>query len=138
MLYVFVCSFVCFNFFFFFQAEDGIRDSSVTGVQTCALPILFGLLALGLASIGLYGILAYAATRRQHEIGLRMALGASRLSVLRLILGEGMSLVLVGLGVGFVASLATGRVLSRALYGVSGTDPLSIAAAAVVLSAVAL
>jgi predicted permease len=117
------------------QIIDGGLFSARMGVMMLSV---FGLLALGLASIGLYGILAYAATRRQHEIGLRMALGASRLSVLRLILGEGMLLVLVGLGVGFVASLATGRVLSRALYGVSGTDPLSIAAAAVVLSAVAL
>jgi putative ABC transport system permease protein len=117
------------------QIIDGGLFSARMGVMMLSV---FGLLALGLASIGLYGILAYAATRRQHEIGLRMALGASRLSVLRLILGEGMSLVLVGLGVGFVASLATGRMLSRALYGVSGTDPLSIAAAAVVLSAVAL
>jgi predicted permease len=99
---------------------------------------VFGLLALGLASIGLYGILAYATARRQHEIGLRMALGASRLTVLRLILGEGMTLVLVGLGIGLAASLATGRILSRMLYGVSGTDPLSIGAAAAVLIAVAL
>jgi ABC-type antimicrobial peptide transport system permease subunit len=99
---------------------------------------VFGLLALGLASIGLYGILAYAANRRQREIGLRMALGASRSSVLRLLLGEGMSLVVVGMGIGLAASLATGRLLSRMLYGVSGSDPLSIGAAATVLAVVAL
>ena len=103
-----------------------------------AMLSVFGLLALGLASIGLYGILAYAAARRQREIGLRMALGASRISVLRLMLGQGMSLVLVGIAIGLAASLATGRILSRMLYGVSATDPLSVGAAAAVLMAVAL
>jgi predicted permease len=117
------------------QIIDGGLFSARMGVIMLSV---FGLLALGLASIGLYGILAYATARRQHEIGLRMALGASRPTVLRLILGEGMTLVLVGLGIGLAASLATGRVLSRMLYGVSGTDPLSIGAAAAVLIAVAL
>lgn len=99
---------------------------------------VFGLLALGLASIGLYGVLAYTASCRQREIGLRMALGASRISVLGLVLREGMSVVLVGVAVGFAVSLPTGRLLSRMLYGIGGSDPLSIAAAAAVLTAVAL
>jgi len=116
------------------QIIDGGLFSARIGV---ILLIVFGLLALGLASIGLYGILAYAVTQRQREIGLRMALGAGRISVLRLILRQGMSLVLIGIGLGFAVSLATGRVLSRILYGVSGTDPVSIAAAVVVLTAVA-
>jgi predicted permease len=117
------------------QIIDGGLFSARMGVTMLGV---FGLLALGLASIGLYGILAYAATRRQREIGLRMALGASRIGVLRLVLGQGMSLVLVGIVIGFAASVATGRILSRMLYGVSGTDPLSIAAAAFILIAVAL
>ena len=117
------------------QIIDGGLFSARMGVVMLSV---FGLLALGLASIGLYGILAYTATPRQREIGLRMALGASRISVFRLMLGHGMSLVLVGIGIGLAASLATGRVLSRMLYGVSGTDPLSIGAAAAVLTAVAL
>lgn len=117
------------------QIIDGGLFSARMGV---AMLSVFGLLALGLASIGLYGILAYAATRRQREIGLRMALGASRISVLRLMLGQGMSLVLAGIVIGFAASLATGRILSGMLYGVSGTDPLSIAFAAFILIAVAL
>ena len=116
------------------QIIDGGLFSARIGVVMLSV---FGLLALGLASIGLYGILAYAATRRQREIGLRLALGASRSSVFRLMLGQGMSLVLAGISIGFAASLATGRVLSRMLYGVSGTDPLSIGAAAAVLTAVA-
>ncbi|HEY1337792.1 MAG TPA: FtsX-like permease family protein, partial [Bryobacteraceae bacterium] len=99
---------------------------------------VFGLLALALASVGLYGILAYSAARRQREIGLRMALGASRISILRLILGKALSLVLAGIAIGFAASLATGRLLSRMLYGVNATDPLSIGAAAIVLTGVAL
>ena len=65
----------------------------------------FGLLALGLASIGLYGVLAYSVNRRKREIGLRMALGATRASVLRMILREGMSLVMTGVIIGFVAAL---------------------------------
>src|SRR5262249_20676673 len=99
---------------------------------------VFGLLALVLASIGLCGILAYSVNHRKREIGLRMALGATRLSVLVLILREGMSLVLTGVGIGFAATLLVGRLLSGMLYGVSETDPISVAGAALVLSAVAL
>jgi predicted permease len=117
------------------QIIDGGLFSARMGVMMLSV---FGLLALGLASIGLYGILTYAANQRQREIGLRMALGASRGSVLRLMLGQGMFLVLIGIAVGLAASVATGRVLSRLLYGISGTDPLSMGAAAAVLTAVAL
>src|SRR5258708_21624602 len=88
-----------------------------------------GLLALGLAGIGLYGILAYSVNQRKREMGLRMALGASRQSVLGLILKQGMSLVLTGVLIGFAASLLAGRLLSRLLYGVSASDPLSVAGA---------
>ncbi len=117
------------------QIVDGGLFSARMGVTMLSV---FGLLALGLASIGLYGILAYTAHQRHREIGLRMALGASRVSVLRLMLAQGMTLVLTGIAIGFAASLATGRVLVRMLYGVSATDPLSIAAAALVLTIVAL
>ena len=110
-----------------FQAKTGV-----------ALLSVFGLLALGLASIGLYGILAYAVNQRQREIGLRMALGAEQSSVLRLILKEGMSLVLTGVLIGFAATLWVGSLLSRMLYGISGSDPVSVAGAAVVLLGVAL
>ncbi len=99
---------------------------------------VFGLLALGLASIGLYGALAYSVNQRKREIGLRMALGATRPGVLRLVLGEGMRLVLTGVGIGFLAALGAGRLLSRMLFGVGASDPISVAAAAVTLSAVAL
>jgi len=110
-----------------FQARMGV-----------ALLSVFGLLALSLASIGLYGIMAYSVNQRKREIGLRMAIGAAQASVLRLILKQGMSLVLKGVLIGFAAALLVGRLLSRLLYGVSASDPLSIAAAAAVLLAVAL
>ncbi len=110
-----------------FQAKVGVMMLSV-----------FGLLALGLASIGLYGVLAYSVNQRKREIGLRMALGATQASVLRLILKQGMSLVLTGMLLGLGASLFVARLLSRMLYGVSASDPVSVAAAAVVLLAIAL
>jgi putative ABC transport system permease protein len=103
-----------------------------------ALLSVFGLLALGLANIGLYGILAYSVNQRKREIGLRMALGAAQASVLRLILKQGMSLVMTGVLIGFAAALLVGRLVSRMLYGVSAGDPVSVAGAAVVLVAVAL
>jgi ABC-type antimicrobial peptide transport system permease subunit len=99
---------------------------------------VFGLLALGLASIGLYGILAYSVNRRKREIGLRMALGATRMSVLGLILKQGMSLVLTGVLIGLLASLLVGRLLSGMLYGVGSGDPVSVAGAAFMLLAIAL
>jgi predicted permease len=99
---------------------------------------VFGLLALALASVGLYGILAYAVNQRKREIGLRMALGAAQARVLRLILKQGMSLVATGVLIGLAAALVVGRLLSRMLYGVSASDPISVAGAAVVLLAVAL
>ena len=117
------------------QIIEGGLFFARTGV---ALLSVFGLLALGLASIGLYGILAYSVNQRRREIGLRMALGAARASVLRLILKQGMSLVMTGVLIGFVLALVVGRLLSRMLYGVSASDPVSVVGAAVVLMTMAL
>jgi len=103
-----------------------------------ALLGVFGSLALALASIGLYGILAYSVNQRKREIGLRMAVGAAQGSVLRLIVKQGMSLVVKGMLIGFAASLLVGRIVGRMLYGLSATDPLSVASAAVALLTVAL
>jgi putative ABC transport system permease protein len=110
-----------------FQAKIGVLLLSV-----------FGLLALGLASIGLYGIMAYSVNQRKREVGVRMALGAPRNSVLGLIIKQGMALVLTGLLVGLAAVLLVGRLLGKLLYGVSASDPLSVGAAALLLVAVAL
>ena len=114
---------------------DGALFQAKAGV---ALLSVFGLLGLGLASIGLYGIMAYSVNQRKREIGVRMALGAARETVLLLVLKQGMSLVIIGVMIGLAASLLVGRLLQRMLFGVSGSDPISVAGAALVLVAVAL
>lgn len=115
-----------------------VDQALFTAKMGVALLSVFGLLALGLASIGLYGIMAYSVGLRKREIGVRMALGAARESVVRLILKQGMSLVLTGVTIGFAAAMATGRLLGRMLYGIGAGDPISVAGAACVLLAIAL
>lgn len=114
-----------------------VKDGLFFAQAGVALLSIFGFVALGLASIGLYGILAYAVSERKREIGLRIALGAERWTVLRLIVGEGMSLVSAGVLIGLVAALLASGLLGRFLYGLSGADPISILRAAFVLSLVA-
>ena len=99
---------------------------------------VFGLLALGLASVGLYGIMAYSVNQRRREIGVRMAMGAGQGSVSLLVLRQGMAVVLSGVAVGVGLAFLLGRALSRFLYGVSGSDLLSIGSASLVLLVVAL
>lgn len=94
---------------------------------------LFGLLALGLASVGLYGVMAYSVNQRRREIGVRMALGARQSSVLLLMLRQGMGAVLTGAALGAALAVVAGRGLSHFLYGVNGADPVSIGGAALVL-----
>jgi len=94
---------------------------------------VFGLLALGLASVGLYGLLAYNVNQRRREIGVRMAMGAGQARVLQLIIREGMTLVIGGVCIGLVMSLALGRMISRFLYGVSSYDAVSLVGATAVL-----
>jgi predicted permease len=98
----------------------------------------FGVLALVLAGIGIYGVLSYATRQRTHEIGIRMALGAEPRDVMKLVLRQGVMLALLGLGIGLAASLVLTRALSSQLFGVTATDPLTFAAVATVLLAVAL
>ncbi len=98
----------------------------------------FGVLALVLAGIGIYGVLAYITRQRTHEIGIRMALGAEPRDVLRLVLRQGLELALIGLAVGLAASFALTRALSSELFGVSATDPLTFVAVAILLLGVAL
>jgi len=99
---------------------------------------VFGSLALILASVGLYGVMAYSVGRRRREIGVRMALGAPRGVVLRLIVFEGMKMVAFGILVGIAAALLVGRLLSRMLFGISPSDPVSFASACLTLIAVSL
>ena|SRR5579863_4702881 len=98
----------------------------------------FGLLALVLAGVGIYGVIAYTARQRTHEIGIRMALGAQRVDVFRLVLTQGLRLTLCGLAIGLVLSLALTRFLRSMLFGVTATDALTFASVAILLSVVAL
>jgi putative ABC transport system permease protein len=98
----------------------------------------FAALALLLASVGLYGVLAYAVTQRSREIGLRMALGASGFSVRALVVRQGLTLTSIGLAIGVAASFAAARSLKTALYGITGINPTTLAAVAAVLTIVAL
>ncbi|HET7564250.1 MAG TPA: FtsX-like permease family protein, partial [Gemmatimonadaceae bacterium] len=97
----------------------------------------FALVALLLAAVGIYGVMAYVVGQRAHEIGIRMALGARKGQVLRQVVSRGMRPALVGLVLGVLGSLALTRVLSRLLFGVSATDPLTFAGVALLLLGVA-
>ncbi|HEU4939410.1 MAG TPA: ABC transporter permease [Vicinamibacterales bacterium] len=99
---------------------------------------LFGLLALTLAIVGLYGVMSYSVSQRTREIGVRMALGARRIDVVRLILAQGLRLTLTGMAIGVVCSVALTWVLRSVLYGISATDPVSFLAVAIVLTMVAV
>jgi len=98
----------------------------------------FAGLALVLASVGIYGVLSYTVSRRVHEIGIRMALGADRREVIELVVGEGMATALMGIAAGLLAALGLTRLLSSMLYSVQPTDPLTFLASAVLLGAVSL
>jgi ABC-type antimicrobial peptide transport system permease subunit len=117
------------------------RDHGISawGVRMAArMFAAFGVVAAFLALIGVYGVRAYLVAQRTREVGIRMALGATRADVLRMVLREGMALVSVGLAVGVLLALAVGTGLRGILYQVSEHDPVSFAGAALLLSAAAL
>jgi putative ABC transport system permease protein len=97
----------------------------------------FGALALGLATVGLYGVTAYSVSRRTREVGVRMAIGATRGQVVRMILAQGARLALIGVVLGALAAAAAGRILESLLYGVSSMDPMAYGLAAGTLLLVA-
>jgi putative ABC transport system permease protein len=97
---------------------------------------IFAVLAMSLAAIGLYGVMSYSVAQRAHEVGLRMALGASRRDVLKLVVGQGMKLALAGVALGLLASVALTRLMEKLLFGVSATDVSTFAVIAVLLTLV--
>jgi ABC-type antimicrobial peptide transport system permease subunit len=97
----------------------------------------FAALALLLAAVGIYGIVAQSVAERTREIGIRMALGANCARVLRQVMAEGMALALTGVALGLAGALAAGRMLSALLYGVTASDPLTYAGASLVLTGIA-
>jgi predicted permease len=117
--------------------EQIISGSLAERRFTMLLLIIFASTALVLAAIGIYGVMSYSVTRRTHELGVRMALGATRRDVLKLVVREGMILALAGTAVGLSAALGLTRVLASLLYGVRPADPSTLATVCVALSSVA-
>jgi len=121
------------------ESEEEVVARSISSHRFSALLLgVFAALALVLASVGIYGVLAYLVGQRTQEIGVRMALGAKRLDVLRLVLTDGARLTLVGVGIGVAVAFGLTRLMSGMLFGVKPTDPLTFASVALLLTAIAL
>ncbi|MFZ0922719.1 MAG: ABC transporter permease, partial [Candidatus Acidiferrales bacterium] len=115
-----------------------ISDSVARSRFTAVLLAVFAALAMILACIGIYGVMAYATAQRRNEIGIRMALGAQRGDILRLVLGRGVRLALLGVAIGVAGGLALTRFLQNLLFNISASDPLTFAGVAILLTLVAL
>ena len=120
------------------RTVDQIKERSMaTNRLQTTLLVIFGTTALLLAGIGIYGVISYSVVQRTHEIGIRAALGASRNSLLRMVLGQGLVLTGVGLAIGLGGALGLTRLMATILYGVGARDPATLVAVAAVLAAVA-
>jgi putative ABC transport system permease protein len=115
-----------------------LADSLSRSRFTMLLLGIFAAAALLLAAVGIYGLIAYSVTQRTHELGIRIALGAQRRDVLRLVLAQGTRLTLLGLALGLLAAVALSRLLATLLFGVTATDPLTFAGVAALLAFIAL
>ena len=121
------------------RTMDQLLSRTLSGAKFSLLLFgLFAALALVLAAIGIYGVMATTVNQRTHEFGLRMALGAQKRDVLRLVIFEAMALVLVGVAAGLASAVALTRLMSTLLFGVSATDPMTLALIPLLLAAVAL
>jgi predicted permease len=121
------------------QSMDAVLSASLGHWRfNMTLLAAFAALALVLASVGIYGVLSYSVSRRVREIGIRMALGAGRREVMKLVVGEGMATALIGIAAGLAAAVALTRLLASMLYGVRPTDPMTFLASALLLAAVSL
>jgi putative ABC transport system permease protein len=118
--------------------ERVIENASAERRISMVLLLLFAGMALVLSAIGIYGVMAYTTTQRRHEIGIRLALGAGTPEVLRLVVGQGMRLVLLGLVAGLLGAWVLSRALTSQLYGVTAQDPLTFMTVALLLGTVAL
>jgi len=118
--------------------ENVVAESLAPRRLTLAIAVLFAALSLLLAAAGIYGVISYSVSRRLHELGVRMALGAARRDILRLVLGEGLRLAVAGVAVGILGALALTRLMSSMLYGIRATDPLTFLVVSAAVSAIAL
>jgi predicted permease len=118
--------------------DDWISNNAAQPRLNTALLGAFAAIALLIAAIGIYGVLSYSVTQRTREIGLRMALGAQPANVLSLVVREGMLVAIVGIGAGIAGALALSRLMSTMLFGVAPRDPVTLAAVAAALGAIAL
>jgi len=121
------------------KTADQILANSIAQPRFSLLLLaVFAALALILAAVGIYGVMAYSITQRTREIGIRMALGAKQRDVLAMVLSEGFKFALIGIGIGLAGAFAITRVMTSLLYGVSTTDPIIYAVVPVILAVVAL
>jgi putative ABC transport system permease protein len=118
--------------------EQVLADSLASQRLSMLLLSVFASVALVLAAVGIYGVLSYTVAQRTHEIGIRMALGAQRSDVLKMVVGQAMLMVIVGIVLGLAGAFALTRVMTSLLYGVSATDPLTFGGVSLVLAAIAL
>ena len=117
--------------------DDKLSESVAPQRFSLLLLSIFGLIAISLASAGIYGVMSYSVTQRTHEIGVRMALGAQPLDVLKLVVRQGMGLVVIGVGLGLAGAFATTRLMTSLLFEVTERDPVTFAVVTVVLTIVA-
>jgi putative ABC transport system permease protein len=118
--------------------EQRLQASVAQARFNTLLMLLLGAIGLVLSAVGVYGVIAYFVTHRQQEIGIRMALGAKGIDVIRLVVGQGMQPVAIGIVFGLVGAYASSRVLAAYVHGVTTTDPITFAAVVALLTIVAL